>query len=406
MLDQTIRQAILSLRDAGNGIRAIARALGISRLAVKRVLAGGNASPPLIERAEKAEPHRDDILALLAECKGNLVRVRAPAKHHVDFPARHCLAITARCARTRRRAPARVALTLRGRSPTVEIHHEASMKDGHDRRRGPQGDPSSGGGSSASAPGKRTLTEQLDTGAAPDVDQHAAPAVQPHGSQSQPMTAAAAQQLLQNAYGSYRQISAGQVRVLAQADFQVAYDAIYGSGPYAWATYVVPRFGNLNGFANNGVNYINRDAANVTTVPHEMLHTNVAADWRPVVGSPFDEGATEYLEQHALRTGDIPTSLTHYPNQRAVVEAYLTAGASQDALFRAYLVGGAQSLVASWVDTHCQGTWAQVKTATESSQWAVARASLMPRAAAPGGAGPGGAAPGGATPAAPAAGHP
>jgi hypothetical protein len=27
------------------------------------------------ERAEKAEPHSDDILALLAECKGNLVRV-------------------------------------------------------------------------------------------------------------------------------------------------------------------------------------------------------------------------------------------------------------------------------------------------------------------------------------------
>jgi predicted transcriptional regulator len=67
--------AILTLRDAGNGIRAIARALGVSRIAVKRVLAGGSASPPLLERAEKAEPHRDEILALYAECKGNLVRV-------------------------------------------------------------------------------------------------------------------------------------------------------------------------------------------------------------------------------------------------------------------------------------------------------------------------------------------
>jgi hypothetical protein len=72
-----------------------------------------------------------------------------------------------------------------------------------------------------------------------------------------------------------------------------------------------------------------------------MLHTNVAADWRPVVGSPFDEGATEYLEQHALRTGGIRTTLTHYPNQRAVVEAYLAAGTTQDALFRAYLSGRA-----------------------------------------------------------------
>ena len=75
MLDQRIRQTILSLREAGNGIRAIARALGVSRLAVKRVLAGGSPVPPLIERAEKAEAHRDDIVALVAECRGNLVRV-------------------------------------------------------------------------------------------------------------------------------------------------------------------------------------------------------------------------------------------------------------------------------------------------------------------------------------------
>lgn len=75
MLDQSQRQTILALREAGHGIRAIARALGISRVAVKRVLASGDARPPPVERAEKAEAHRDDILALYAECKGNLVRV-------------------------------------------------------------------------------------------------------------------------------------------------------------------------------------------------------------------------------------------------------------------------------------------------------------------------------------------
>jgi hypothetical protein len=272
-----------------------------------------------------------------------------------------------------------------------------------------------GGAGPAAAPGKRTLTEQVQTGApagdhghdhdhageGPDVQ--GAPSVQTPGSQNQVMTAAAAQQLLQRTYGSYKQMSAGQVRVLAQADFQVAYDAIYGSGQYSWARYVAPRFGNLNGFAYGGVNYINSNAANVTTVPHEMLHTNVAADWRPVVGSPFDEGATEYLEQHALRTGGINTTLTHYPNERAVVEAYLAAGATQDSLFRAYLVGGAQTLVSQWVDQHCQGTWAQVKTATESSQWAVARAKLAPRTAAPAAPAGGTAAPAGGT-AAPAGG--
>jgi len=75
MLDQTIRQAILTLREAGHGTRAIARALGISRGAVKAVLAGGTAEPPTPARAEKAEPHRDEILALHKDCKGNLVRV-------------------------------------------------------------------------------------------------------------------------------------------------------------------------------------------------------------------------------------------------------------------------------------------------------------------------------------------
>jgi len=35
MLDQTIRQTILTLREAGHGTRAIARALKISRGAVK-----------------------------------------------------------------------------------------------------------------------------------------------------------------------------------------------------------------------------------------------------------------------------------------------------------------------------------------------------------------------------------
>ena len=75
MLDQTTRQTILALRDAGHGTRAIARALQISRGAVRAVLRDGHASPPTLVRAEKAEPHRDEILALYTSCKGNLVRV-------------------------------------------------------------------------------------------------------------------------------------------------------------------------------------------------------------------------------------------------------------------------------------------------------------------------------------------
>ena len=96
MLDQTTRQTILRLHDAGHGSRAIADALQISRGACKRVLRDGRAEPPPLARAERAEPHRDDILALHAECGGNLVRV------HEELIARHQLelsypALTAFC---------------------------------------------------------------------------------------------------------------------------------------------------------------------------------------------------------------------------------------------------------------------------------------------------------------------
>jgi len=75
MLDETTRAAVLRLRKEGHGTRSIAHALGISRGSVKDVLKSGSAAVPDIERAEKADPFRDEIVGLYAECKGNLVRV-------------------------------------------------------------------------------------------------------------------------------------------------------------------------------------------------------------------------------------------------------------------------------------------------------------------------------------------
>jgi transposase len=75
MLDQTTRTAILRLREAGHGTREIAKALGISRGSVKRVLREGTAEVPRLVRAERCEPHREQILELYAATQGNLVRV-------------------------------------------------------------------------------------------------------------------------------------------------------------------------------------------------------------------------------------------------------------------------------------------------------------------------------------------
>jgi transposase len=75
MLDQSTRVAVLRLHKKGHGTRAIARALGISRGAVKDVLEAGTAEVPEITRTEAAEPYREQILEQLPRCKGNLVRV-------------------------------------------------------------------------------------------------------------------------------------------------------------------------------------------------------------------------------------------------------------------------------------------------------------------------------------------
>src|SRR5215831_11265015 len=75
MLSRNQRTAILELAGQGVGKREIARVLGVSRLSVRRVLRARSAEVPELDRGEKAEPYRQQILELMHQCKGNLVRV-------------------------------------------------------------------------------------------------------------------------------------------------------------------------------------------------------------------------------------------------------------------------------------------------------------------------------------------
>jgi len=75
MLDQSTRAAILKLREQSHSIRGIARALKVSRGAVRDVLHSATEIVPTLVRPEKATPYRDQILELYARCQGNLVRV-------------------------------------------------------------------------------------------------------------------------------------------------------------------------------------------------------------------------------------------------------------------------------------------------------------------------------------------
>lgn len=75
MLKQDQRTAILELHGKGVGKQKIAHLLQISPGTVKKVIESKSAAVPEIVRAEKADPHRQDILELLEICEGNLVRV-------------------------------------------------------------------------------------------------------------------------------------------------------------------------------------------------------------------------------------------------------------------------------------------------------------------------------------------
>lgn len=75
MLDESTRTAVLKLSEAGHGVRAIARALSLSRGAVRKVVRTGVAEVPRLIRPEKGQLHLDDIRELHARCKGNFVRV-------------------------------------------------------------------------------------------------------------------------------------------------------------------------------------------------------------------------------------------------------------------------------------------------------------------------------------------
>ena len=75
MLSQAQRTAIPELSAKGVSKHEIAQVLRVSRLTVRKVLRSNSTNVPELQRAEKAEPYREQILDLLTSCKGNLVRV-------------------------------------------------------------------------------------------------------------------------------------------------------------------------------------------------------------------------------------------------------------------------------------------------------------------------------------------
>ena len=104
--------------------REIARVLRVSRLTVRKVLQSNSVSVPEIQRPEKAEPYRQQILDLLASCKGNLVRVHEELQ--ASGAALSYQALTAFC---RRQGIGQTPVVPAGQyhfEPGVEMQHDTS----------------------------------------------------------------------------------------------------------------------------------------------------------------------------------------------------------------------------------------------------------------------------------------
>jgi transposase len=124
MLSQAQRSAILELHAKGVSRREISRVLQVSRPIVRKVLRSNSTSVPEIQRPEKAEPYRQQILDLLASCKGNLVRVHEELR--VSGATLSYQALTAFC---RRQGIGQTPVVPVGQyhfEPGVEMQHDTS----------------------------------------------------------------------------------------------------------------------------------------------------------------------------------------------------------------------------------------------------------------------------------------
>ena len=124
MLSQAQRTAILELSAKGVSKHEIAQVLRLSRLTVRKVLRSNSTNVPQIQRTEKAEPYREQILELLTSCKGNLVRV------HEELVAEGAVlsyqALTGFC---RRQGIGQTPVVPAGQyhfDPGVEMQHDTS----------------------------------------------------------------------------------------------------------------------------------------------------------------------------------------------------------------------------------------------------------------------------------------
>ena len=204
------------------------------------------------------------------------------------------------------------------------------------------------------------------------------------------MSLASAQTVLTGAFGGVKKIVPGSIVILAdQAACSAKYDevciAAHIKRPDGTAWKAGDRAADdaangvqVEGFAWQGVVYVNGQTTLVTATAHEMLHINTAANYRATMGETFNEGSTEFLARKAVAAAGITVpAVTAYPTQIVITQA-LIALVGEDVLTAAYF-GGAASLTDA-IKSKAKGTWTQIRAAAEGLQVDTAKDLLKAKA--------------------------
>ncbi len=127
MLPRDARIAILELSRRGQGLRAIARAVGVSRNTVRGVLANGEVERPDMQRSSQLDLHLERVRDLHVAYNGNVVRVHEELGRsgiEVGYAT-----LTAFCRERKIGVVEKVPAGVYYFAPGVEMQHDTSPHD-------------------------------------------------------------------------------------------------------------------------------------------------------------------------------------------------------------------------------------------------------------------------------------
>ena len=162
-------------------------------------------------------------------------------------------------------------------------------------------------------------------------------------------------------------LAAGHVRIVADAEFLVAYDRYFGDdGEYDVTNAFVER-GSPEGI---DLVWVHRDRGDAGTVIHEAMHLYSNASYRGDLGSRTNEGTTEYFTRIVTDAEGIARDT--YPGELSGVNA-LVAATSQQTLADAYFGGDIAGLRAA-----ASGNFQRWLDAMNAKDWGVAARAFDP----------------------------